>query len=113
MNEEEIKVTVGERIKARRQELELTQKELADKLGCTFQLISRYENNVVDTIPTKKLKQIADVLRCSPYDLMEGFKEEQVLTPEQVRLIERIKQASPEDVARIEVMFDAMRIPRL
>lgn len=106
-------MTVGERIKARRQELQITQKELADKLGVTFQLISRYENNVVDTIPTRKLKQIAAILRCSPYDLMEGFKDEQVVTPEQARLIERIKQASPEDVARLEVMFDAMRIPQL
>lgn len=106
-------MTVGERIKARRQELEMTQKELADKMGVTFQLISRYENNVVDTIPTRKLKRIADILRCSPYDLMEGFTDERTLTPAQTRLIERIKQASPEDVARLEVMFDAMMIPRL
>lgn len=46
------KMTVGERIKYRRQELGMTQEEMAKKMGVSFQLISRYENNAVDTIPT-------------------------------------------------------------
>lgn len=49
-------MTVGQRIKERRLALDMTQDELAKKVGCTYQLISRYENNVVDTIPTKKLR---------------------------------------------------------
>ncbi|MDR0695497.1 MAG: helix-turn-helix domain-containing protein [Holosporales bacterium] len=34
---------VGNRIKARRKELKMTQKQLADVAGCTFQQIQKYE----------------------------------------------------------------------
>lgn len=106
-------MTVGERIRQRRQELEMTQHDLAKLMGVTDQLISRYENNAVDTIPTRKLKRVADILRCSPYELMEGFTDEKPLTPKQIQLIERVKLCSPDEVARLEVVFDAMMIPRL
>lgn len=95
-------MTVGQRIKARRQELEMTQEELARKVGVSFQLISRYENNFVDTIPTKKLKLIADALQCTAYELMEGVKAEDNLTAQQLRMISLIKSATPDDVDKIE-----------
>lgn len=101
-------MTVGERIRERRIALDMTQDDLAKKVGCTYQLISRYENNVVDTIPTKKLKVLADALLCSPYELMEGVKAEPELTAGQLRLIARIKAMTPEEVDKMEKMFDLL-----
>ena len=101
-------MTVGERIRERRIALDMTQDELAKKVGCTYQLISRYENNVVDTIPTKKLKVLADALLCSPYELMEGVKAEPEMTAGQLRLIARIKAMTPEEVDKMEKMFDLL-----
>lgn len=63
-------MTIGKRIKARREELGMTQAELAKKIGTTYQAISKYENDIIGTIPTKKLKQIADALDCNPVYLL-------------------------------------------
>ena len=95
-------MTTGERIRERREELNMTQKELAEKVGISFQLVSHYEKNLVDTIPTKRLKAIAEALRCSPYELMEGVKAQEGLTASQIRCIEMIKAATPEQMAKIE-----------
>lgn len=101
-------MTVGDRIKERRIALNMTQDELAKKVGCTYQLISRYENNVVDTIPTKKLKLVADALLCTPLELMEGVNAEPELTVVQLRLIARIKAMTPEEVEKVEKMVDLL-----
>ena len=98
-------MTVGERIKYRRQELGMTQEEMAKKMGVSFQLISRYENNAVDTIHTKKLKQIADILDISAYELMEGVRAEENLTAQQLRLIEKVKVATPEELTKFELIL--------
>lgn len=99
-------MTVGERIKAKRIESGMTQAELAKRLNCTYQLISRYEHNVVDNIPMERIKAIAAALMCSPYELMEGVKEEPNLTAHQLRLIARIKAASPEEARKIEEVIN-------
>ena len=101
-------MSTGERIRARREELNMTQKELAEKVGISFQLVSHYEKNLVDTIPTKRLKAIAEALRCSPYELMEGVKAEPELTAGQLRLIARIKAMTPEEVEKLEKMIDLL-----
>lgn len=63
-------MSIGKRIKERREELGMTQAELAKRIGTTYQAISKYENDIIGTIPTKKLKQIADVLDCDPVYLL-------------------------------------------
>ena len=44
----EVKMSIGERIKARRIELGMTQEELADALYIKKSTISYYENNKID-----------------------------------------------------------------
>ena len=39
-------MSVGSRIKEKREELRITQQELADKINCTKAAISNYEKNV-------------------------------------------------------------------
>ncbi|MBP5698812.1 MAG: helix-turn-helix transcriptional regulator [Alphaproteobacteria bacterium] len=56
-----IDVHVGARISARRRLLQLSQKELAEKLGITFQQVQKYEKGV-NRIGAGRLYSIANIL---------------------------------------------------
>lgn len=56
-----IDVHVGSRICARRRLLQLSQKEMADKLGITFQQVQKYEKGV-NRIGAGRLYSIAQIL---------------------------------------------------
>jgi len=70
-------MTVGERIKARREELNMSQDELAKRVGytsrTTINKIERGFNNLRQT----KISEFAKALSCSPSDLM-GWKDEPI-----------------------------------
>lgn len=68
-------MTVGERIKKKRMEINMTQVELAKRCGTTYQAISKYENDLVGNIPRKKLAMIAFSLGCSPAYLL-GYDDD-------------------------------------
>jgi transcriptional regulator with XRE-family HTH domain len=99
-------MTVGERIRERRRSLNMTQNELAKAIGVTYQLISNYEHGVVIDIPTSKIKLMASALRCDPLWLAEGVVPEEGLTVAQLRIIEKIKNATPEQVSMIKSYVD-------
>ena len=61
---------VNENIRARRKELGLTLKQVADKLGVSESLISRYESNDVKNMGIDKLIPLAKVLKTTPTYLM-------------------------------------------
>lgn len=62
-------MTLGERIKSARRECGMTQKDLADKTGMTYQQISQYERN--ERRPKlETLQRIAVALGCYVADLM-------------------------------------------
>lgn len=63
-------MTVGERIKARREALSMTQIMLADTIGTTKQNIYKYENGIITNIPSDKVESIAAALGVSPAYLM-------------------------------------------
>ena len=68
-------MTIGERIKARRNELQLSQRELSDKMGYSnHSTIGKIENGKVD-IPQSRIVQFAEVLNVSVSYLM-GWEEE-------------------------------------
>lgn len=65
---------IGEFIKKLRQENQLTQKELADKLGVTYQAVSKWENgkNIPDLL---LLKKISIEFHCDIDELLNGEKK--------------------------------------
>ena len=68
-------MTIGERIKIRRNELKLSQRELSDKMGYSnHSTIGKIENGKVD-IPQSRIVQFAEVLGVSVAYLM-GWDEE-------------------------------------
>jgi len=63
-------MTVGERIKRRRKELNLTLEDLSKKASVSRQTIFRYENGEIKNIPSDKIELIAKALETSPSVLM-------------------------------------------
>lgn len=67
---------VYKNIKKRREELHITQRELAAKVGYKDNsTIAKMEKGLVD-ITLGRLKQIADALETTPFELMEGESDE-------------------------------------
>jgi transcriptional regulator with XRE-family HTH domain len=63
---------MGERIRARRNQQGLSQEELGEGLGVSFQQVQKYEKGT-NRVSTGRLVQICKTLRCSISDLAEGL----------------------------------------
>ena len=120
-------MTVGERIKKKRMDINMTHVELAKRCGTTYQAISKYENDLIGNIPRKKLAMIAFSLGCSPAYLLgydddvaddqndsqiQGFVEEMkslINLSDDEQLLLDIFRTMPED-KQSELLRTAMRL---
>jgi transcriptional regulator with XRE-family HTH domain len=62
---------VGQKIRARRIFLRMSQTEVAQAVGITFQQIQKYEKGL-NRVGASRLQQISDVLGVSPFYFFEG-----------------------------------------
>jgi transcriptional regulator with XRE-family HTH domain len=72
--DERVDQHVGAQIKSRRQELGLTQVEIAEALGVTFQQVQKYERGS-NRIAASKLWLVAKCLDVSPAYFFEGLEQ--------------------------------------
>lgn len=63
-------MTLGDRIKKQRELINISQTELAEKIGISKQTLYKYENNIVTNIPSDKIELIAKALDTTPSYLM-------------------------------------------
>ena len=84
---------VGRRIRARRQQLGLSQKALAEALGISYQQVQKYENGA-SRIGAGRLQQLAEILNVPVsvfFDEKNGGTEDAVFafldTPYLLRLV--------------------------
>lgn len=68
-------MTIGSRIKKLRQEENIFQVELAQKVGISKQTLYKYENDIITNIPSDKIELMAKELNTTPAYLM-GWKED-------------------------------------
>lgn len=68
-------MTVGERIKAARKQAGLTQKELAERLGLSFQAIAQWENNLRKP-KLETLRKFAAALSVDVWEFIEDSRVE-------------------------------------
>jgi transcriptional regulator with XRE-family HTH domain len=66
---QESDIALGERIRARRNQIQISQEELGKALGVSFQQIQKYENGT-NRISSGRLIQIVNTLQCSVTDLI-------------------------------------------
>ena len=71
--------SIGKKLYARRKELSLTQKQIADYVGVTEATVSRWESGEIDNMRRDKIANLARVLKVSPLLIM-GVTEEEVHT---------------------------------
>ena len=63
-------MTIGERIKSRRKELDLSADDVAKRLGKNRATVYRYESNEIENLPVGVLEPLAKVLQTTPAQLM-------------------------------------------
>jgi transcriptional regulator with XRE-family HTH domain len=61
---------IGENIRKYRNRLDLTQEELADRIGVTWEMVSRYERG--ESSPMNKLEKISNALNVPITDLINN-----------------------------------------
>lgn len=103
--------TVGERIKVLRTQLELTQSDLAEKVGLTYVQIGRYEKRGV-TPSADVLNKIADALNTTSDFLMNGSTNDkataQIVDNELLTLFKSVEQLNDNDKSLIKTVIDAL-----
>lgn len=113
-----IKMTVGERIKNRREEIGMTVDELAEKLSKNRATIYRYERGDIEKLPIEILEPISRALGVSPGYLM-GWTDEPskkaalTLSPDERHLVELFRQLTAKEqgniIGRAELLVEQHR----
>lgn len=101
---------LGDRIKDLRKQKNLSQSELADKVGISYAQIGRYETKGAQP-PAETLKQIADALGVSPDFLIYGTSDEKAKTKltdaDLINQFKAIENMDEEDKTVIKKLIDA------
>lgn len=116
-------MTVGTRIKQRREEIGMSVDEFAAKLGKNRATVYRYERGDIKRLPLEILEPISNVLGVSPGYFM-GWTEsepkprtisekETVLTEDEQRLLDLFRQLPPKEqgslLGRAELLVEQRR----
>lgn len=105
-------MTKGERIKQRREELNMRPTELAKRAKISKQTLYKYERDIITNIPSDKLQRIADALDIEPSYLMGWKAEAHFATLQQSAEETRAKElyslyenATPEVQSAVELLL--------
>ncbi len=96
MPKQPIDVLVGERIRAYRLEAGMTQQQLADKVGITFQQLQKYATNRVSA---SRLYDLARALKKHINDFFDAASRSSnplIRTKQELYLLERFNLITPE-----------------
>lgn len=63
-------MTIGERIRTKREEYNISQTELASRVGITKQSLYKYEKGIITNIPSDTIERLSEALYCSPAYIM-------------------------------------------
>ena len=114
-------MTLGQRLKSRRKDLRMTQKDVAIKAGVAIQTIFKYENEIVTNIPLDRIELLAKALDCAPAYLMGWtndvtYKKNELLADIVLRLREdddlleineKLCKLTPEQLAAVKTFLAA------
>lgn len=62
--------TMGERIRMFREDVGLTQTDLAKELGLGRAAINKYENGIIENIPLTKIEHMAEIFNVPPAEIV-------------------------------------------
>lgn len=98
-------MTLGEKVKARREQLGWTKTQLADEIGVNRATITKYENGQIKVIGLDKAQELSRVLKISMTELQSDqedlSKEEQLVTHNEMELVEKMRKLTEKDRAYV------------
>lgn len=100
-------MTIGQRIKRRREELGMTQDELAKKCGYTSRSTINKIEKECNNLKQNKIKIFADALDVSPSYIL-GFEEKEIIkkAQEEANMILKYRSLPAEDRKTIDDMLE-------
>ena len=100
---------IGVKIKLLRQNLGITQDELAKKAGVAKQTIYKYETGIITNIPSDKIEAMSSVLHCAPSYLMGWEHDKSHCRGVTINVLGRVAAGIP--IEAIEDVIDTEEIP--
>lgn len=91
-------MSIGENIRRCRRDLDMTLEEVATRVGVTRATIQKYENGIINNIPSDKIELLAKVLHTTPAYLMgweAGDEEKPTVKDDGLSEIERLFLSLP------------------
>lgn len=64
------KTSIGKLLRRRREELDLTQRQIASYVGVTESAVSRWESGEIDNMRRDRIAKLAEILEISPLVIM-------------------------------------------
>lgn len=101
-------MNIGDRIKARRLELDVPVDDIAKKLNVNRTTYYRYESDYIKKLPVKVLEPLAEVLKTTPAYLM-GWEDPPVPTAEEQEFIELYRKLESSNKKRAKVVLSTLR----
>lgn len=93
-------MTIYERIKQRRKELELSADDVAAALGVSRATVYRYESSDIEKLPTTVLEPLSKILSCSPGYLM-GWEDEDNLSKNEETFISLFRKLNDDGQSKL------------
>lgn len=93
------KTSIGKILRKRREDLALTQRDVANHVGVTESAVSRWESGNIDNMRRDKIANLAEVLQVSPLLIMgaeEFVDKPPTLSFEQAALLSDFDSMNPE-----------------
>ena len=109
------KISVGKLLRDRRNELSLTQRQVANQVGVTEATVSRWESGDIDNMRRDKIAGLANALRVSPLLIMGIDDTEHCYKPvnsEELELLDDYREVNAEDRSLVRSMLKRFKIGR-
>lgn len=104
---------IGLAIAIRREELNLTQEQVADFVGVSKSSVCRWESGDINNMKRDRIERLAQILQVNPTDLLydeidcfHKIDEKKQPTEKQAAAIDKIKNMSPDELQQAEVFLD-------
>ena len=107
-------MTKGQRIKNKREELKVSQTDLANAIGVSKQTLYKYENDIVTNIPSDVIERLSLRLDCSPGYIMGWDNSEELkdLDPKEVEKAAELYEKYLHAIPEIRSAIDALLKPK-
>jgi transcriptional regulator with XRE-family HTH domain len=99
-------VNIGERIKERRKELELSVDDIASKLNKNRATIYRYESNDIENLPVTVLEPLAQILNTTPAYLLGLEDKKFELSKDENKIIKKYRNLDSKGKHTINTILD-------